>query len=186
MALDYRLAEPRLDDAFPRTATTSRQPAIAPLFSRNRRAKRCSTIAIVVRSDGAVAIDIDGEKPGAGGPRVASSSDIKPVVIHFRTPGAAESVSSGAHRRLAAERTDASGQWYLNISAGQAAAAVKGEAKALSYSFEVVHPYLRGAPTVRTARPDWRRRSPKLALYALMTSAAALIGLVAGVLIKGF
>jgi hypothetical protein len=135
-------------------------------------------ISVIVRRDGAVAINRD------NGPEDADN-DRTPVIFQFDAAAAAEAVMAGALRRLASERMDESERWYLDISARQAAAAIKAEAKGLSCSFAVVHPYLTDAPTVGSGGQSWTTRAAGMASYAIIMSAGALIGLVVGLMLKG-
>ncbi len=76
--------------------------------------------------------------------------------------------------------------WFLDLSAGQAAAAIKAEAKGLSYSFAVIHPYLADGPIVGSGKRSWTRRVASMAPYVILTSAGALIGLIVGFVLKSF
>ncbi len=176
MALGYRLSGPRMDGvlapAVPRPAK-----ARAGFFGRRRSRGRVSTISVTVRRDGAVSIRSDASQEGVENNRT-------PVIFRFRASDAAEAVMAGAQRRLAGERMDESGLWYLHLSAGQAAAAIKTEAKGLSCSFAVIHPYLADAPIVGSAERDWSSRTARLASYAIVMSAGVLVGLVIGLMLK--
>jgi hypothetical protein len=111
-----------MGDSLVRPRLSSEAKKLAGLFARERRKGRLSVISVIVRRDGAVAIKHDNDLEGAEKGRT-------PVIFHFRAPGAAEAVVAGALRCLANERVDESKLWYLDISAGQAAAAIKAEAK---------------------------------------------------------
>lgn len=154
----------------------------ANVRARPRRRSRLSTIFVVARSDGAVAI---GDK-GATSNGSLPEGERTPVVFRFQTAGAAEAVIAGALQRLAIERMDETRRWFLDISPGQAASAIKAEAKALSYSFSVIHPYLADGPIVGTGKRSWRRRIAGMTPYAIFTLAGALIGLVIGFALKSF
>ena len=80
-------------------------------------------------------------------------------MFRFRAAGAAEAVMAGTRRRLANERMDESKIWFLDLSAGKAAAAIKAEAKGLSCSFAIIHPHLKDAPIVRSGQRRWARRA---------------------------
>src|SRR5271166_3301606 len=89
-----------------------------------------------------------------------------PIFVDFSIPSI-WSVSRGlstwrqsrANFKLAtAGRIDAEKLWYLDLSAGQAAAAIKAEARGLSYDFDVVHPELGAAPAASGNRHSWAWR----------------------------
>ncbi len=167
-----------MDDSLLRPEISSGAEKLAGLFARKRRRARLSVISVAVRRDGAVAIN------GDSGADVADNIGI-PVIFHFRASGAAEAVLAGALRRLASERMDESERWYLDISAGQAAAAIKAEAKGLSCSFAIIHPYLTDAPIVGSGRRSWARRTASIAPYATFMFAGGLIGFIVGFMLKG-
>jgi hypothetical protein len=135
-----------------RPELSSTPKALDGLFARKRGRSRASTISIVVRRDGAVALDLDGSVEGAESGRA-------PVIFRFRAGGAAEAVLAGAVRRLADARMDERKLWFLNLSAGQAAAAVKAEAKGLACSFAIIHPYLEDAPIIGSDGRSWKWRT---------------------------
>jgi hypothetical protein len=167
-----------MGDSLVRPRLSSGAKKLAGLFARKRRRGRLSVISVIVRRDGAVAINGDSGPTGADKGRT-------PVIFHFRAPGAAEAVMAGALRRLANERMDESKLWYLDISAGQAAAAIKAEAKGLSCSFAIIHPYLTDAPVVGSSGRIWARRATSMTSYAIILSAGGLIGFIVGFMLKG-
>ena len=136
-------------------------------------------ISVSVRRDGAVAIERD------NGPEDACQ-DRTPVIFEFEAAATAEAVMGGAVRRLAGERMDENERWYLDISAGQAAAAIKAEAKGLSCPFAIIHPYLTDAPTVGSGGRNSTKRARGPLSYAIVMFAGALIGLIVGLLLKSF
>ena len=178
MELACRFSNPGLSGALVRPRISSATKQLAGLFARKRRTSLLSMISVIVRRDGAVAIKCN------NGPEDADN-DRTPVVFQFHAPATAEAVMAGALRRLAGERMDESERWYLDISAGQAAAAIKAEAKGLSCSFAIIHPYLTDAPIVGSDGRSWARRATSIASYAIIMSAGVLIGLVVGLLLKG-
>jgi len=178
VALGYRLSGPRMGDSLVRPRLSSEAKKLAGLFARERRKGRLSVISVIVRRDGAVAIKHDNDLEGAEKGRT-------PVIFHFRAPGAAEAVVAGALRRLANERVDESKLWYLDISAGQAAAAIKAEAKGLSCSFAIIHPCLTDAPIVGSSGRIWERRATNMTSHAIILSAGGLIGFILGFMLKG-
>jgi hypothetical protein len=167
-----------MSGALVRPGISSATKQLAGLFAGKRRKSLLSMISVIVRRDGAVAI-----KRG-NGPEDADN-DRTPVIFQFDAAATAEAVMAGALRRLASERMDDGKLWYLDISAGQAAAAIKAEAKGLSCSFAIIHPYLTDAPTVGSDGRNWARRARSMASYAIVMSAGALIGLVVGLMLKG-
>ncbi len=180
LALEYRLH--RVGESLPSPAASSKANRGSSFFAGGRRESPVSTISVIARGDGAVAI----ERGVDSAAELLSEIYRTPVVFRFRTPGAAEVVMAGARRRLANERIDESDFWYLHASAGHVAAAIKTEAKSLCYAFAIVHPYLKDAPTVGTDKKRWKRRAAAIAPYALSMSAGGMIGLIAGFLLKGF
>lgn len=178
MASGYRLSGLRMDDSLVRPRLLSEEQKLAGLFARKRRKGRLCEISVIVRRDGAVAIKHDNGLEGA-------DTGSTPVIFHFRAPGAAEAVLAGALRRLANERVDESKLWYLDISAGQAAAAIKAEAKGISCSFAIIHPYLTDAPIVGSSGRIWERRATSMTSYAIILSAGGLIGFIVGFMLKG-
>jgi hypothetical protein len=181
VSLGYPLSGSHIDDALggPGILSSAKEPV--DLFAHPRGRSRRSKISVVARSDGAVAISRD-SVAAANGP----SDDRTPVVFHFRTPDAAEAVVAGALQRLNMVRMDESKRWFLEISAGQVAAAIKAEAKGLSYSFAVIHPYLADGPIVGSGKPSWATRVAGMAPYAIFTLAGVVVGLIAGFALKGF
>ena len=178
MSLVYRLSGPHTDSPPVRPEISSESKKLAGLFARRRRRGLLSMISVSVRRDGAVAVKRD------NGPEDADH-DRTPVIFEFEAAATAEAVMAGVLRRLAGERMDESERWYLDISAGQAAAAIKAEAKGLSCPFAIIHPYLTDAPTVGTDGRIWAKRAAGLLCYATAMSAGALIGLVVGLMLKG-
>ena len=72
-----------------------------------------------------------------------------PVMFRFDSEAAARAVLAGDRLRLAKAAADADG-WLRGVTAGQVAAAIKNEARGLSYEFEAVHPG--SAPNAAAAR----------------------------------
>ncbi|WP_146030129.1 hypothetical protein [Methylocella silvestris] len=103
-----------------------------------------------------------------------------PVMFAFRSVEEADAVMVGARRRLAGDARQTDG-WLAGVSAGRAAADIKAEAKGLSYSFEVIHPALKGAPILGGRGRGWAWRLAVAAFYAIVLAAAALTGLVIGI-----
>ena len=91
---------------------------------------------------------------------------------------------AGALRRLADAHMDERKLWFLDLSPGQAAAAVKAEAKGLACSFTIIHPYLEDAPIVGSDGRSRKRRALSLASYAIVLSAGALIGFILALMLK--
>ncbi|ACK52256.1 hypothetical protein Msil_3350 [Methylocella silvestris BL2] len=145
----------------------------ARLFGSSARAHRAAAnIFVMMRSDGAVMIS---RAPSpAGGPSVGVAT---PVVFAFRSVEEADAVMAGTRQRLETPQADG---WLAGVSAGQAATGVKAEAKGLSYSFEVIHPNLKGAPIIGGRRRGRAWRLAVAAFYAIVLSAVALTGLVIG------
>lgn len=56
-----------------------------------------------------------------------------------------------------AGRMDAERLWYLDLRAGQAAAAIKAEARGLSYEFDVIHPRHSVGKATMANKPDPRK-----------------------------
>lgn len=135
-------------------------------------------LSITVRGDGAVAIN-------RGSPD-DSERNATPVIFRFRLPAEAEAVVAGALRRLAGQRRVESGGWLFDASAGEVAAAIKAEAKGLSFSFAVIHPLIADGPVVSSRRQSRARRVAAHAPYALLLGAGALVGLVVGLMLKSF
>jgi hypothetical protein len=184
VSLGYPLSGSHIDDVLARPGILSGANEPAGLIARPRRRNRLSKIFVVARSDGAVAINCDSVAAPNSPP--LSDKDSTPVVFHFRTPGAAEAVMAGALQRLNMERMDESKCWFLEISPGQVAAAIKAEAKGLSYSFAVIHPYLADGPIVGSGKRSWARRATGMAPYAIFTLAGVVAGLIIGFALKGF
>jgi hypothetical protein len=178
MSLVYRLSSSDKNSPPVRPKISSGSKRLAGLFARRRRRSQLSMISVSVRRDGAVAIKCD------SGPE-DSDHDRTPVIFEFEAAATAKAVMAGALRRLAGERMDESGGWYLDMSAGQAAAAIKAEAKGLSCPFAIIHPYLTDAPTVGTDGRAWAKHAAGLISYAVVMSAGALIGLVVGLMLRG-
>jgi hypothetical protein len=165
-AMEYRLSgPPRMGGRFTASMISSTIKGLARLVAGKRRRSPVFTIFVIARSDGAVAIE-----RGDAAASALSETYWTPVIFHFREPGAAEAVMSGARRRLTNERRDESGFWYLGMSSGQVAAAIKTEAKGL-YSFEVIHPHLSEAPIVGADGRSWARRAAGVAPLAIVLSA---------------
>ena len=179
MSLVYRLSGPPTDSPPIRPEISSGAKKLTGFFARRRRRGPLSMISVSVRRDGAVSIERDNGPQGA-------DHDRTPVIFEFEATATAEAVMGGALRRLAGERMDESERWYLDISAGQAAAAIKAEAKGLSCPFAIIHPYLTDAPTVGSGGRSSTKRAGGLLPYAIVMSAGALIGLVVGLLLKSF
>ncbi len=155
--------------------------------AESRRIREGAQILIATRSDGAVAIS---QNNGPSAELATPSADRIPIFFLFRTQGAAELVMTGALRRLSQERRDEQNRWYLDLSVGQAAAAIKAEAKGLCFSFEVVHPHLKDAPIIgpgrrNWVRPSWARPLAVVCYHAVIIAASASIGLAAGLMAKG-
>lgn len=131
-------------------------------------------ILIMVRSNGAVMVD----RAEASAPQTAAGFATL-VIFEFRSSEEADAVMAGARRRLASEARQADG-WLAGVSARQAASEVKAEAKSLRYSFAVIHPNLRDAPIIGWPRHRGAWRMAVMVIFALIFSAAALIGLVIG------
>jgi hypothetical protein len=163
--------------AIARSGLLSPAEAVCDQFARKRGRSRFSTISVIVRRDGAVALDLDGSVEDAESGRA-------PVIFRFRAGGVAEAVMAGALRRLADAHMDERQLWFLDLSAGQAAAAVKAEAKGLACSFAVIHPYLEDAPIVGSDGRRRKRRASSLASYAAVLSAGALIGFILALMLK--
>jgi hypothetical protein len=178
MSLVYRLSDSHTDSPPVRSKNSSGSKKRARLFGRRGRRSPLSKVSVSVRRDGAVAVKRD------NGPEDADH-DRTPVIFEFEAAATAEAVMAGALRRLAVERMDENKRWYLDISAGQAAAAIKAEAKGLSCPFAIIHPYLMDAPTVGSGGRVWATRAAGLLTYAIVMSVGALIGLVVGLMLKG-
>jgi hypothetical protein len=181
LALEQQLFSPRVADSFVSPRISSGTKGVSRRFAGKRRADTLSTIFVIARSDGVVAIDRASVATDA-----PSAAYWTPVVFRFREPGAAEAVMAGARRRLANERRDESDFWYLDMSAGQAAATLKAEAKGLCLSFEVIHPYQGDAPTIGAEKRSWATRVAGVARYALVLLMGGIIGLIVGIALKGF
>jgi hypothetical protein len=69
---------------------------------------------------------------------------------------------------------DAEKLWYLDLSAGQAAAATRG----LSCDFDVIHPQLGAAPAASGNRRSWAWRVAVVCFYAIIIAIGASVGLV--------
>jgi hypothetical protein len=131
-----------------------------------------SLLAVTVRADGAAMIVRD--KTAAAEsldkmPGITMTASRKSVAdfcdsyIPFtKNPGlfgvnAAEAVLTGARLRLANAAQDANG-WLRAISAGQAAAAIKAEARGLSHGYDVIHPNVRAPKEIAAGFGWWAWR----------------------------
>ncbi len=124
---------------------------------------------MVAVSNGAVTVVRD-QTPGASA--LDTLPDVSmPVVFAFRSAAAAEAVLAGARTRLA-QKAQPSGDWYTNVSAGQVAAAVKAEATAFAYDFDIGHP---GAGVAARPGHGWA--------WGIYIAAPCCIGLVLGLFV---
>jgi hypothetical protein len=170
MAFRYWLSGPRILGGLVR-------PGIS-FYAKDLAAKPTaadlSLIFVLTRADGAVMIGRD-KTPEADS--VPASDDLKmPIVFAFRSVDAADAVLAGARLRLAKAAEDDAG-WLRGISAGQAAAAIKNEARGLSHEFDVIHPHL-GEEPPKPANPKPYRRL-RLVLYILIAVTVLLMVLIA-------
>ncbi len=175
MAFRYWLSGPRILGGLVRPGISfyAKDSAAKP------KAADLSLIFVLTRADGAVMIGRD-KTPEADS--VPASDDLKmPIVFAFRSVDAADAVLAGARLRLAKAAEDDAG-WLRGISAGQAAAAIKNEARGLSHEFDVIHPHLGEEPPARKRSAlEWVFY---VVAYAVIIAGGALIGLVVGSLLE--
>jgi hypothetical protein len=149
MTLRYWLSGPRILNGLVRPGISFNRNDAAALFAP--KAAGVSLLAVAVSPDGSVTVVRDRTPAADALDHIEGVTT--PIVFVFQSTEAADTVLAGAQKRLARAAAVFAG-WFHGVSAGQVAHAIKNEAAALSYGFQIARPS-QGAPQPKRKWGAW-------------------------------
>jgi hypothetical protein len=157
MTIRYWFSGPRILNGLVRPGISFTANDLRPKAPARAPARITSApIFVLSRSDGAVFLGMDGAEAAPDGVDLSDELTM-PVMFHFDSEGTARAALAGARLRLAKSAAGADG-WLRGVTAGQVAAAIKNEARGLSYEFEAIHPQVGAEPPQPEPRRDSAER----------------------------